>query len=148
MPFEDLAAYVRPGITLPWAGRDYYVPPPNARDGLWLQALMDGTTSAVLTRKLGAANAAVLNDEQERTIYQLALGPAFDEMEANGVPWPIIKHAGITAWIAWTRGEDAAEKHWVTLMPKRVEEDAEGKDPEPATTAAGSRPVPSTRQPA
>jgi hypothetical protein len=145
MPFEDLAAFVRPGITLPWAGRAYYVPPPNARDGLWMQALMDGTASAVLTRNLGAANKAVLSDEQERTLYQTALGPAFDEMSEHGVPWPIVKHAGITAWFCWTRGEDVAENHWTTLMPKQVDE---GKAEEPAPTGPGLRPVPSTRRPA
>lgn len=112
MPFEDLAAFVRPGFDLPVLGRSYYVPPPNARDGAWLQALIDGVESVVLTSAIGAANKAVLDDEQERTAYQIALGDAYQEMADAGVPWPVLKHAGWTAWMFWTRGQAAAERYW------------------------------------
>lgn len=112
MPFEDLAAYISGGFELPVAGRTYTIPAPVARDGLWLQALLDGLESVVLTRAIGAANKAVLEDEQERGAYQMALGPAYDEMLANDVPWPALKHAGMTAWLYWTRGEEAAERYW------------------------------------
>lgn len=113
MPFEDLAAFVRPGFDLPVLGRTYYVPPPNARDGAWLQALIDGVESMVLTSAVGAANKAVLlDDEQERTAYQIALGAAYQEMSDADVPWPVLKHAGWTAWMFWTRGQAAAERYW------------------------------------
>ncbi len=116
MPFEDLAQYVRPGFDLPYGGKAYFVPAPNSRDGLWLQALMDGSASLLLTRSLGAANRQVLlDDEQERTVYQLALGSAHDEMVNDGLPWPVLKHAGVTAWMYWTRSEKAAEDYWATL---------------------------------
>lgn len=112
MPFEDLAAFIRPGFDLPVLGRTYYVPPPNARDGMWLQALIDGVESVVLTAAVGAANKAVLSDEQERSAYQIALGAAYDEMADNDVPWPVLKHAGWTAWMYWTRGSAHAERYW------------------------------------
>ncbi|HYF71189.1 MAG TPA: hypothetical protein VD864_00130 [Nocardioides sp.] len=143
MPYEDLAAFVRPGFDLPWAGRVYYVPPPNPRDGLWLQALMDGSEAAVLTRSIGAANKAVLSDEQERTVYQLALGAAFEEMTEAGVPWPILKHAGITAWLHWTRGEAAGERHWRLLLDQGGQGKAETEQEEEPPTG-GSPPAPST----
>lgn len=116
MAFEDLAQYVRPGFELPYDGKTYFIPAPNARDGLWLQALMDGSASLALTRTLGAAQRQVLlDDEQERTVYQLALGAAHDEMVSDGIQWPVLKHAGVTAWMYWTRGEQAAEAYWATL---------------------------------
>lgn len=116
MPFEDLAQYVAPGFDLPYGGKTYFVPAPNARDGLWLQALMDGAASMVLTRSVGAANRKVLvDDDQERTVYQLALGAAHDEMVSDGLPWLVLKHAGMTAWMYWTRGEKSAEDYWATL---------------------------------
>ena len=112
MAFEDLAAFIRPGFDLPVLGRTYYVPPPNARDGAWLQALIDGVESVVLTSAVGKANKAVLSDEQERSAYEIALGDAYGEMVADDVPWPVLKHAGWTAWMYWTRGEAAAERYW------------------------------------
>jgi hypothetical protein len=118
------------------------VPPPNARDGAWLQALMDGSEAAVLTRSIGAANKAVLSDEQERTVYQLALGSAYDELAGADVPWPIIKHAGITAWLHWTRGEAAGERHWRLLLEQGGQGKAETEQEESPTD--GSPPAPST----
>ncbi len=148
MAYEDLTAYVRPGIDLPILGRTYHVPAPNARDGVWLQALMDGSASFALTNAVGAANKVVLSDEQERTVYQVALGSAADEMIADDVPWPFYKHAGMTAWVHWTRGADAGERYWATLK-----QDGQG-NPGGETQAGadsppdGSLPGPSTPTPA
>lgn len=148
MPFEDLAAFVRPGFDLPVLGRTYYIPPPNARDGAWLQALIDGVESVVLTAAIGAANKAVLSDEQERTAYQIALGSAYDEMVAAGVPWPVLKHAGWTAWMFWTRGQAAAERSWARFG----EDPGKAETPDPAATSptSGDTPPegPSTQAPA
>lgn len=136
MPFEDLAAFVRPGFDLPVLGRTYYVPPPNARDGAWLQALIDGVESVVLTSAIGAANRAVLDDQQERTAYQIALGTAYQQMVDAEVPWPVLKHAGWTAWMFWTRGQMAAERYWQQFGdgPGKAETTAEG-DPNPTSGA-------------
>ena len=147
MAFEDLAAFVRPGFDLPVLGRRYYIPPPNARDGAWLQALIDGVESVVLTAAIGAANKAVLSDEQERTAYQIALGSAYDEMVAAEVPWPVLKHAGWTAWMFWTRGASAAERYW----SKFGESPGKAETTEPATdpTSGDTPPAdPSTPSPA
>lgn len=148
MAYDDLTAYVRPGFDLPILGRTYHVPAPNARDGLWLQALVDGAQSLALTRAIGSANKAVLSDEEERTVYQIALGSAFEEMVAGDVPWPILKHAGVTAWMHWTRGAEAGERHW-----RRLVEDGPGNGQTPEgtsspTSTAGSPGEPSIPSPA
>jgi hypothetical protein len=135
MAFEDLAAFISPGFDLPIRGRTYRVPAPNGRDGLYLQALMDGSESLVLTRAVGAANKTVLTDEQERTVYQLALGPAFQEMVDGGVEWPIIKHAGMTAWLRWTRGDEASERFWASLGGS-----GKAQEPDLGPTSAGTPP--------
>jgi hypothetical protein len=134
MPYGDLAARLRPGFDLPVGGKTYHVPEPSAKDGLWLQALMDGAANLVLTTQLGAANKAVLSDEEERTVYQVALGAAYQQMLDDGVPWPVFKHAGTTAWVHWVRGADAGERYWATF-----DRDGQGKAETPVTTipAAG-----------
>lgn len=138
MPFEDLAAFIRPGFDLPVLGRSYYIPPPNARDGQWLQALIDGVESVVLTSAIGKANKEVLSDEKERTAYEIALGSAYEEMEAAGVPWPILKHAGWTAWMYWTRGESAAERYWVKFGEGQGKAETPTPETEPSPSPDGS----------
>lgn len=123
MAFEDIAARLAPGFDLPVNGVVYHVPPPNAEDGIWLQALMDGLESVVLTAAVGKANRTVLSDEKERTAYQVALGSAHDRMVADQVPWPVLKAAGMAAVLYWTRSAEAAERYWA----------AQGKAPTTAT---------------
>jgi len=135
MPYGDLAARLRPGFDLPIGGTTYHVPEPSAKDGLWLQALMDGAATLALTSHLGAANQTVLaDDEQERTIYEIALGPAYQQMLDDDVPWPVFKHAGTTAWVHWVRGAEAGERFWATF-----DRDGQGKaeTPTEAIPAAG-----------
>jgi len=145
MPFEDLAQFVANSFDLPYNGRVYTVPAPNARDGLWLQALLDGAESYVLTRAIGAANTKVLSDEEERGVYQIALGTAYQEMIDGGVPWPVLKHAGMTAWTYWCRSPDAAERYWATLKAGQGNEPAPEGDPTNTGTSPGD---PSTPPPA
>jgi hypothetical protein len=137
MPFEDIAQFVANSFDLPYDGRTYTVPAPNARDGLWLQALLDGAESFVLTRAIGAANRKVLGDEEERGAYQLALGTAYQEMVDAGVQWPVLKHAGMTAWLYWCRSPDAAERYWVQL-PDGSGKASKAEETEPSSPPDGS----------
>lgn len=121
MAFEDLAEFIRPGFDLPVLGKKYYVPAPNARDGVWLQAVVDAGESVLVAGAVTAANKTVLSDDQERTAYQMAMGTAYDEMLADDVPWPVLKHAAMTAILYWTRGAPLAEAHWARF------EDGRGK---------------------
>jgi hypothetical protein len=141
MPFTDLEAFLRPGFDLPIRGKTYYVPPPPAKEGLWLQSLVDAGEAMVLAGGITAAQKQVLGDDEERSMYQIALGPAWDEMVADGVDWPILKHAGLVATVYWTRGPEAAEKAWDRYGP--------GKAPTPeASLTDGSPAAPSIPAPA
>ena len=140
MPFADLDGFTDPGLDLPIRGTTYRVPPPNARDGLWLQALIDGAESLVLTREVTKANQTVLSEDKEHSAYQVALGAAWERMVDDGVPWPVLKHAGMTAWLYWTRGADTAERHWARFG------DGQG-NPTTQTEAEGSPPAGSPTDP-
>jgi hypothetical protein len=65
-----------------------------------------------------------LDDADEIDLYKRLLGPAYDEMLADGLPWAIVKHAGVTAfmWVAYDR--DSAEKYWESAA-------GEARRPEP-----------------
>lgn len=147
MPFEDLDAFLAPGFELPVRGKTYRVPAPKAREGLYLQAIMDAGESLVVTGGVTKANQTVLSDDEERSAYQLALGSAWEEMVADGLEWPIVKHAGLTALVYWTRGPQQAERTWSLFGGKAPEGPQETDSPDP-TSSGTSLTDPSTPAPA
>lgn len=145
MGFEPLQQFLRPGFDLPFpGGKTYYVPPPSAKDGLWLQAIMDTGETILLSGGVTKSNQEFLDDEQEKTAYQISLGTAHDEMLADGVPYPFLTHAGMTALLYWTRGHVLAETYWKRLG------DGQGKaETASSPTSSGTSPEdPSTPTPA
>lgn len=137
--FADLDAFLAPGFSLPIRGKTYEIPAPTAKEGLWLQTLMDASESMLLAGNITKSQRQVLGDEDERGMYQIALGPAYDQMVEDAVQWPILKHAGITAFLYWTRGPEQAERFWAGYgqgkAPTAEEEDSPpGGSPEDPST--------------
>ncbi|MFI6485153.1 hypothetical protein ACIBH1_45095 [Nonomuraea sp. NPDC050663] len=114
---KELDDFLDDGLELPIKGKTYLVPPASAEVGLYCQRLAEvGMAAAKGQQDEGAAE---LDDARESELYRKCLGPVLDEMVADGVSWPRIKHAAITAffWIAgndeaaatfWERGPEAA----------------------------------------
>lgn len=142
--FPDLADFLDDTLDLPYKGKTYSVPDPGAETGLYLQSMMDAAESLIVTQAIAAADKKVLSDDQERSVYQMALGSAYEEMLADKVPWRVLRTAGITAWLYWTGREDQALARWTTLgkAPKADE-------PKGEPTSSDSSPTdPSTPPPA
>jgi hypothetical protein len=119
--FPDLAEFLDDSFTLPYRGKSYRVPPPDATTGIYLQSIMDAGESLLIVQSIKKADQQILSDDQERTAFQMALGSVYDEMIADKVPWPVLKVAGMTAMLYWTRGSDLALRYW----------SSQGKAPEP-----------------
>lgn len=114
MSFRDLDEFFRSELRLPIRGREYVVPSPDAETGLWAQRLMATASKAADGKEVSdeQARSLDLSDDEERGLYGKLLGPAFDEMVADKIPWEHVKHAGMTALI-WTAGNtEAAEQFW------------------------------------
>jgi hypothetical protein len=107
MAFKDLDEFFEDTLSLPVGGKTYVVPGPSAETGLWAQRLIESGKAAYF----GKATAE-LDDDEETNVYQRVLGPAFDEMVANGVLWKRIQHCGVTALIWCAGNEAAAEQYW------------------------------------
>lgn len=114
MTFRDLREFFDGTLALPVGGKTYTVPPCSADDGLWAQALMDAALKAATGGEVNEDDLSriVLNDDDERSLYQRLLGTAFDEMKDDGVDWPSIARCGQTAFVFFTQGEDAAQVVW------------------------------------
>lgn len=110
MAFKDLRDFFDGSLELPVGGKLYKVPPISAEDGLWAQALMDLAVRAATGGDPG--DAAALDDDDERNLYQRMLGSAYDEMITDGLDWPSLQRCGTTAYLHFTAGEAAALKFW------------------------------------
>ncbi|WP_275463376.1 hypothetical protein [Streptomyces noursei] len=109
MAFEALDELLDETLCLPIGGRTYTVPAPSAEVGLRTQALINAAATAA---DGGQVDEQVLGDAAERDLYRDVLGPAHDEMVADGVTWPALKHSAITAMVWIAQDKAAAETFW------------------------------------
>lgn len=111
MSFKNLDEH--PTLRLPIKGKTYVVPSPDARTGLWVQAMVATTAAARagVTPDQGDVD-LVLDDDEELDLYKRVLGTAHQQLLDDGVPWHTLRKAGVTAffWIAY--GDDVAERYW------------------------------------
>lgn len=131
MPFADLQEFFDPTLRLPIRGKEYVIASPDARTGLWCQRLLVTATSAVAGVEVTAADLAglELDDDQEQDLYLRLLGPVFEQMQADGLPWEMIKHAGQTVFMWVAGGREAAEEVW-------SQPPGEAKGPSPRSASA------------
>jgi hypothetical protein len=141
MAFRDLSEVLDAGLSLPYKGKTYTVPPVDAETGLRLQRLAEIAAQVAKAAENGAPlDEVALDDDAEVDLYRDALGTAYEEMLADRVPWPMLKVAGVTAWLDTAVSREAAEAYWNAAGAPDPEALAGNR----ATRRAGVR---STRQP-
>jgi len=142
VPFDDLSEILDPHLRLPIGGRTYLVPGVNAAIGLRLQALQ----AVAQQRRLSGSEreSLQLGDDDELDLVRDCLGAAYQQMVDDDVPWDWIKHAGMTAFLRWTTGQEAAERFWRSPLGEAPGTPSPGRPRTSTTTAA----APSTRRPA
>lgn len=114
MAFRDLDEFFDPTLRLPIRGKTYVVQSVDAKTGLWCQRALTVGVQAVSGGDLTEAqiDGLELDDAQELDLYRKVLGDVYDEMLADGLPWEILRHAGMTAFM-WAAGnKQAAEDYW------------------------------------
>lgn len=142
MAFRDLGELLDAGLSLPYKGKTYVIPPVDAETGLWFQRLAEVAAQLAQAVETGQElDAVVLDDAGEVDLYRDALGPAYDAMIADRVPWPVLKTAAVTAWLDAAVSREAAEAYWNAAGTPDPETLAGNR----ATRRAAAR---STRQPA
>ncbi|MEU9141711.1 hypothetical protein AB0D33_38225 [Streptomyces sp. NPDC048404] len=109
MAFQQLGELLDGTLALPVGDTTYTVPAPSAATGLRVQAIMQAAATAA---DGGKVDEAILADAAERDMYADVLGTAHAEMVANGVSWPQLKHAAVTAMVWIVQSKDAAERYW------------------------------------
>lgn len=137
MGFKDLGDWAEiGGLKLPISGKVYSLPPVSAELGPRLQILMSVGVDVSTGQRVAEADQVVLNDMDERKLYEDVLGTAYGEMVADGVPWPALKHAAMTVMIDATVDRASAEAYW----------ESAGKSPAPAAKKPDDRLPPKARK--
>ncbi len=92
-------------------GKSYRVPGPEAKTGLWLTAIADLGVKKASGKELSEADTAslTLDDSEEITWYRRILGPAYDEMIADGVKMSVLKRIGDDAYLCFSLSVDVAD---------------------------------------
>ena len=120
-PYEQVAPE---GLVFPIGGKTYAAPPISLKVGALLATAMEGGAAETLA-------------EESRSLWQMVLGPVYDEMLADDVPAEAVGRAGFCVLVDFQAGREAAERVWES-----------GIDPEArAAKKAASRVADSTTSP-
>lgn len=96
-PLKDLDTFFDPDLHLPIKGKPYRIPAPTADQYERL-------------RELATSDSVPALEQVDEAIT--VLGPAYEEMTADKIPWPMILHSGRTAILHYGFTPDMAEIHW------------------------------------
>ncbi|QCX77673.1 hypothetical protein C9F11_20190 [Streptomyces sp. YIM 121038] len=148
MAFEALDELLDETLVLPIKGRRYTIEAPSAETGLRVQTIVQ---AAAVAASGGQVDEEALGDAAEGDLYRDLLGDAYDQMLADGVKWPALKHAARTA-IAWVvQDKAAAERVWLSggdpsrLAPNRAERRSGGANTtrnQGSSSGTSGRPAP------
>lgn len=103
-------------LDLPIRGKVYKVWPPSAAVGLSLHMKLAAgiAQSAGIELDDATLRDIEIDDENLPAFGRQCLGPAYDEMVADGVSHTQLERAVATAFMAWTVDREAAEIYWNT----------------------------------
>jgi hypothetical protein len=135
-------------------GKVYVIPSPDATTGLSLTAMFNLATKAQAgqleseEQQSEALAELDLDDNDERDLYERVLGPAFDQLKEDNVPWTSIQRLAQYCLVYYGMSAQAASRALETgaLLgeaqgPSRAERRHPGKAPKDrqASTASKSR---------
>ncbi|MGW3442169.1 DUF7426 family protein [Streptomyces sp. NPDC001076] len=114
--FEALDNFLEDFLELPVRGRDgetrvYRIEDPSAEDGIKIERIT--SLAARLAAGGKAPESPVLDDDEERDLYRMCLGAAYEPLMRE-VKWGPFKHVALTAMFWVTTDRDTALQFWGT----------------------------------
>lgn len=94
-PYEEIAAEP---LAFPIGGKTYTPPPIGAKSGIYLMRAFTGDPEVAA--------------DTSQSLWQVLLGPAYDEMVADDVPLDAIARAGFAALVDWQGDRARAAEVW------------------------------------
>lgn len=115
MALKDLDTFFDPDLHLPILGKSYRIAAPAWEYAKHLRAIV-GNDGLPPVEQIDEALTVLGAHPETGELDDLPTGEwsggAFTDMVADGVPWPMILHAGRTAIIHFGFNPDMAEIHW------------------------------------
>ncbi|WP_406200164.1 hypothetical protein OG331_25255 [Streptomyces sp. NBC_01017] len=126
--FEALGDFLDDYLELPvltegGQTRVYRIPSPSARAGLRVEQITKMAAKLFLNGT--EPDAEVLDDDEERDLYRLLLGPVHDEIAAD-LSWTRFRHVAMTTMVWVLNDRETAAKFWASggdpslLAPNRA----------------------------
>lgn len=113
----------------------YRIESPSGRDGLRIERITN--VAIELVNGGENVNMELLDDDEERNLYQMLLGSQFQAMLDDGVRWAWIRHAALTSLMWISAGLETAEKFWASAgNPERMAPNRETRRQQQAGSAA------------
>lgn len=113
MAFKTIDEIFDPRLHLPWGGKIYHIPEPDAQLGLFCQRLfVAGYRVANGEIPAEVAPELQMDDEKQESFNQRLLGSAYEDLERDGVGWPVIKLMAETVFFWIAGGLELAEHYW------------------------------------
>lgn len=112
--FEALGDFLDDYLELPVSVGDgqtrvYRIPSPTARAGLRVEQITKAAAKLYLTGT--APEEEFLDDDEERDLFRLVLGPVHDEIAAD-LSWTRFRHVAMTTMVWVLNDRDTAAKFW------------------------------------
>lgn len=98
MPLKPYEEFAKEPLAFPIAGKMYTPPPVGSRLGIALVRALAGDTSGL--------------PDDTKSLWQLVLGGAYDEMVADDVPLEALARAGFATIVDFQNDREAAVKVW------------------------------------
>lgn len=106
--------------------RTYRIESPSARDGLRIEQITQ--IAAQLVDGGEEINTEILDDDEERNLFEMLLGKNFQRMQDDGVKWVWLRHASLTCLMWVTSGLSTAERYWASAGdPERLAPNREAR---------------------
>jgi len=118
---KELDSFLNPTLLVPAMGKEYRIAAVDAATGLRLQKMMVTGMKTYAGQDLTEKDLELVSDEDEEDFYRTVLGPVYDELLADKVPYQGLKQIASLVMIWTTQSFDAAQQYFL----------AGGKAPEP-----------------
>lgn len=145
--FEALGDFLDDYLELPVPTADgqtrvYRIPSPPAKDGLRVEKITKAAAKLYLNGT--EPDKELLDDQEEKDLFRLVLGPVHDEIAAD-LSWTRFRHVAMTAMVWVLNDRDTAARFWATggdpslLAPNRAARRQPKSQPSASAAANGTR---------
>lgn len=141
---KELDDFLSPILSVPARGKEYRINAVDAETGLRLQKMMANGMKISAGLDLTEKDLELVSDEEEEDFFRTVLGPTYDELIADKIPYQGLKAIASLVMIWTTQSFDAAQQYFLAGGKAPAPNRAERRTATRTRTAAAS----TTKRPA